>query len=68
MHAYCQCNIIQYSETSEQWTLSDQYKFKWFVACIEDVIFKRFQIDRGDNIWGFNFVHCGEVFNTVYIY
>ena len=28
----------------------------------------RFQfhyIDRGDKIWGFSFVHCGEVFNTV---
>ena len=22
-------------------------------------------IDRGDKIWGFSFVHCGEVFNTV---
>ena len=31
-------------------TLWDQYKFKWFVPCIEVVLFKRFQshyIDRG---------------------
>ena len=57
-----------YSGISEQWTLWDQYKFKWFVPCIEVVLFKRFQshyIDRGDKIWGFSFVHCGEVFNTV---
>ena len=32
-----------YSETSEQRTLWDQYKFKWFVPCIEVVLFKRFQ-------------------------
>ena len=53
---------------SEQRTLWDQYKLKWFVPCIEVVLFKRFQlhyIDRGDKIWGFSFVHCGEVFNTV---
>ena len=40
-----------YSGTSEQRTLRDQYKFKWFVPCIEVVLFKRFQshyIDRGD--------------------
>ena len=46
----------------------DQYKFKWFVPCIEIVLFKRFQshyIDRGDKIWGFSFVHCREIFNTV---
>ena len=57
-----------YSGISEQWTLWDQYKFKWFVPCIEVVLFKIFQshyIDRGDKIWGFSFVHCGEVFNTV---
>ena len=39
-----------YTETSEQRTLWDQYKFKWFVPCIEVVLFKRFQshyIDRG---------------------
>ena len=57
-----------YSGISEQRTLWDQYKFKWFVPCIEVVLFKRFQslyIDRGDKIWGFSFVHCGEVFNTV---
>ena len=39
-----------YSEISEQRTLWDQYKFKWFVPpCIEVVLFKRFQshyIDR----------------------
>ena len=29
---------------------------------------KRFYIDRGDKIWGFSFVHCGEVFNTVSLY
>ena len=43
-------------------------KFKWFVPCMEVVLFKRFQshyIDRGNKIWGFSFVHCGEVFNTV---
>ena len=37
-------------EYSEQWTLWDQYKFKWIVPCIEVVLFKRFQlhyIDRG---------------------
>ena len=42
-----------YSETSEQQTLRDQYKFKWFVLCIEVVLFKRFQshyIDRGIKI------------------
>ena len=41
---------LLYSGTSEQWTLWDQYKFKWFVPCIEVVLFKRFQshyIDRG---------------------
>ena len=57
----------QYSGISEQRTLWDQYKFKWFVPCIEVVLFK-FQthyIDRGDTIWEFSFVHCGEVFNTV---
>ena len=46
----------------------DQYKFKRFVPCIEAVLLKRFQshyIYRGDKIWGFSFVHCGEVFNTV---
>ena len=35
--------------------LWDQYKFKWFVHCIEIVLFKRLQshfIDRGDKIWG----------------
>ena len=61
----------RYSETSEQRTLWDQYKFKWFVPCIEVVLFKRFQshyIDRGDKIWVFSFVHCGEVFNTVSLF
>ena len=60
--------LIVYSGTSEQRTIWDQYKFKWFVPCIEVVLFKRFQshyIDRGDKIWGFMFVHCGEVFNSV---
>ena len=33
-----------YSETSEQRTLWDQYKFKWLVPCIEVVLFKRFQL------------------------
>ena len=32
-----------YSGTSEQRTLWDQYKFKWFVPCIEVALFKRFQ-------------------------
>ena len=57
-----------YSGISEQWTLWDQYKFKWLSPCIKVVLFKRFQshyIDRGDKIWGFSSVHCGEVFNTV---
>ena len=61
-------STIQYSETSEQRTLWDQYKFKCISPCIEVVLFKRFQshyIDRGDKIWGFSFVHCGEVYNTV---
>ena len=43
----------EYSGTSEQRTRWDQYKFKWFVPCIEVVLFKRFQshyIDRGDKI------------------
>ena len=50
----------KYSGTSEQRTVWDQYKFKWFVPCIEVVLFERFQshyIDRGDKIWGFSFVH-----------
>ena len=41
---------ITYSGISEQRTLWDQYKFKWFVPCIEVVLFKRFKshyIDRG---------------------
>ena len=44
---------MRYSETSEQRTLWDQYKFKWILPCIEVVLFKRFQshyIDRGDKI------------------
>ena len=51
-----------------QLTLWDQYKFKWILSCIEVVLFKRFRshyIDRGDTIWGFSFVHCGEVYNTL---
>ena len=39
-----------------------------FVPCIEVVLFKRFllhYIDRGNKIWGFHFVHSGEVFNSV---
>ena len=39
-----------YSGIFEQRTLWDQYKFKWFVPCIEVVLFMRFQshyIDRG---------------------
>ena len=51
-----------------QLTLLDQYKFKWILPCIEVVLFKRFRshyIDRGDKIWGFSFVHCGEVYNTL---
>ena len=62
---------VVYSETSEQWTLWDQYKFKWILPCIEVVLFKRFQlhyIDKGDKIWGFSFVHCGEVYNTLSLY
>ena len=46
--------INSYSETSEQRTLWDQYKFKWFVPHIEVVLFKRLQshyIDRGVKIW-----------------
>ena len=42
--------LTQYSDTSEQRTLWDQYKFKWTFPCIEVVIFKRTQshyIDRG---------------------
>ena len=31
--------IRLYSGTSEQWTLWDQYKFKWFVPFIEVVPF-----------------------------
>ena len=60
-----------YSETSEQRTLWDQYKFKWISPGIEVVLFKRFQshyIERGDKIWGFSFVHCGEVYNTLSLY
>ena len=41
--------LTQYSETSEQWTRWNQYKFKW-IPCIEVVLLKRFQshyIDRG---------------------
>ena len=37
----------------------------WFVSCVEIVLLKRFQshyFDRGDKIWGFSFVYCGEVF------
>ena len=54
------CSITQvsgdsvYSGTSEQRTRWDLYKFKWFVPCIEVVLFKRFQshyIDRRDKIW-----------------
>ena len=60
--------ILEYSGISEQRTLWDQYKFKWFVPCIE-VVLLRFQthyIDGwGDKIWRFSFVHCGGVFNTV---
>ena len=60
--------FYEYSGISEQRTLWDQYKLKWFVPCIEVVLFMRFQshyIDRVDKIWGFSVVHCGEVFNTV---
>ena len=60
--------FYEYSEISKQRTLCDQYKMKWFVPCIEVVLFMRFQlhyIDMGDKTWGFSFVHCGEVFNTV---
>ena len=45
-------SVTIYSGISEQRTLWDQYKFKWFVPCIEVVLFKRFQshyIDRGIN-------------------
>ena len=61
-------SFYEYIGISEQRTLRDQYKFKWFVPCIKVVLFMRFQshyIDRGDKIWGFSYVHCGEVFNTV---
>ena len=51
-----------YSETSEERTIWDQYKFQQFVPCLEVVLFKRFQsshyINREDKIWGFSFVHC----------
>ena len=60
-----------YSETSEQQTLWDQYNFKWILPWIEVVLFKRFQshhIDREDKILGFSFVHCGEVYNTLSLY
>ena len=46
-------SFYEYSGISEQRTLWDQYKFKWFVPCIEVVHFMRFQsqyIDRGDKI------------------
>ena len=53
-----------YSGSSEQWSLWDQYKLKWFVPCIEVVLFKRrIILIGGDKIWGFRFVHCGEVFS-----
>ena len=57
----CNINTYYYSETSEERTIWDQYKFKQFVLCLEVVLFKRFQshyIDREDKIWGFSFVHC----------
>ena len=43
-------DIYIYSQTSEQRTLWDQYKFKWILPGTEVVLFKRFQlhyIDRG---------------------
>ena len=52
-HSFILGKKSTYSGTSEQRTLWDQYKFKWFVPCIEVVLFKRFQshyIDRGDKI------------------
>ena len=27
-----------------------------------------YYIDRGDKIWGFSFVHCGEVYNILSLY
>ena len=36
-----------YSETSKQRTLWDRYKFKWFVPCIEVVLFKSFKLIGG---------------------
>ena len=68
---FTQFCYYNYSGTSEQRTLWDHYKFKWFVPCIEIVLFMRFQshyIDRGAKIWGFSFVHWREVVNTVSFY
>ena len=59
-----------YNETSEQRTLWDQYKLKWFVPCIEVVLFKGFQlhyINRGIKFGNFvlsiveRYIHQGEV-------
>ena len=36
--------------TVEQRTLWDQYKFKWFVLCIEVVLFMRFQLHYIDRV------------------
>ena len=38
---------LEYSKTSEKGTNWDQYKFKWIVPCIEVVLFKSHNIDRG---------------------
>ena len=50
------CKEYKYNGTSEQWTLWDQYKLKWFVPCIEVVLLKRFQlhyINRGIKLGDF---------------
>ena len=47
--------IYKYSGISEQRTIWDQYKFKWFVPCIEVVLFKRFQLHYIDTCMGMKF-------------